>query len=391
MGEPRAAPRLYRRWMVRSFAARWRRDDWPVEVAISLIVAAVGVAGAWLDDPGDPGAHGAVPGMVAGAAGLVLVVRRVLPMTVLGCVLALLLVISLQDHQVGASPLALLVATHAVGRWTPVPQAYLGLGAVWTLFAVLALTGDDYFTQPVALLQPVVHTVPFAVGRWAARREERQEVDQRNARELERRRVARELHDIVSHALTAVNVQAATARHLRLDGEAAVRTFAGIEGASRSALADLRRMLDLLREDGTAAETPVSPGIDDIRDLVAAHAAVHGPVDLELDLGADEDGEQGAGGVGASVGLTVYRLVQESLTNVARHAHGAPATVVVRREGSEVVVTVEDTGSGVTTRGRRTYGLTGLGERVSIHGGSFTAGPRPGGGFRVQARLQGSR
>lgn len=364
--------------MLREVYGRWRDADWYVDVAIAAIVAVLGAAGAWVDDPGDPGTHGWVPALLALAAGLVLIARRVLPLTVLICVLTILVVVSVDGHQVGTTPVALLFASHAVGRWAPGPRGLLGLGVIWSVFAVLAVLGDAYFTRPEAVLAPVVYGLPFVVGRYVARRAVHLDDEREAARLVERARIARELHDIVSHALTGISVQASTARHLRVGGPEATETFGRIEQSSRQALGDLRRMLVLLRDDGDGV-THDHPGPDALHDLTAAHAAIHGPVVLDV---ADDVRD-----LDPSLGLVVYRLVQESLTNVARHAHGAPATVRVHRDGGTLVVVIEDDGRGVTTPGRRTFGIVGIRERVAVFGGTVEAGLRSGGGFRVCARI----
>jgi signal transduction histidine kinase len=141
---------------------------------------------------------------------------------------------------------------------------------------------------------------------------------------------------------------------------------------------DLRRMLTAL---STAAPEMPAPGLDELEALVAAHSATHGPVDLSVDaLVASE---------AASLRLTVYRIVQEALTNVGRHAPGAKAVVDVSCTDNQVVVRVEDDGR--VRRRPRTggggFGLAGMRERVALAGGTFSTGPTRVGGFQVEAKL----
>jgi len=366
--------------MVGMLWRRWRAADWHVETVIALIVATLNAAGAWVDDTSDAGAHGVVPAIVAAGTGAVLVVRRVLPLTTLGLVLAGLVTMTVSDHQVGSTPVALLFASHAAGRWARPVAGWCGLAGIWTVFAALALAGEEPFTSPLALFQPVVYAVPFAVGRYVTLQHAKADDDRDQVRMAERALVARELHDVVSHALTGISVQASSARHLCLSGPDATEAFARIETRSREALADLRRMLALVRDDAPASGAP-SPGIHDLDDLVASHRATHGPVELHVD--------DRAGSVSPSAGVAVYRIVQESLTNVARHATGAPARVSVTTEPGAVVVRVEDDGVPVAPvrSGAPSHGLVGMAERVALFGGTLETGRRVGGGFGVVAVL----
>lgn len=380
--EERVPP--YRWFMVRGLVARWRANDWYVELAIAVIVAVLGAAGAWVDDPADSGLAGWWPASVAGATGVVLVARRVLPLGVLFVVLGLMVVVSVQDHQVGTTPVALLFAGHAAGRWAEGIGVWVGLGATWLVFGLLAVTGDAYFSQPIAALAPVIYALPFFLGRYLARRANTVDEEREAARLAERGQIARELHDIVTHGLTGISVQAATARHLGTGGEDATAAFARIETMSREALGDLRRMLVLLRDGADAPDAP-SPGIRDLPELVKRHAGVHGPVELDVEESLDD--------VEPSVALAAYRIVQEALTNVARHAQAAPAVVRVRRGdgGHGLAVTVDDVGGGTPSPGPHSFGLVGMQERVALFGGIVEACPRPGGGFRVHARIPGQR
>lgn len=376
--------RFYRWLMLRRFFMRWRANDWHVELVIALVVAALGAAGALVDDPGDAGESGRWPAAVAGAAGLALAVRRVAPIGVLGAVLSLMAVVSLQGHQVGTTPVALLFAGHAAGRWAEEIRAWTGLAGIWIVFAVLAISGDAYFSQPIAALAPVIYALPLVLGRYLARRADAADEEREVARLAERGRIARDLHDTVTHGLTGISVQAAAARHLGTGDEGAAEAFSRIELMSRESLADLRRMLVLLRDDVFAPVAP-SPGISDVSELVQVHATVHGPVELLVEGSLDN--------VEPSVGLAAYRIVQEALTNVVRHAQSAPAVVRLGRaeDGRGLTVTVDNVGGGTPNSGTHAFGLVGMRERVAVFGGTVEAHTRPEGGFRVHARIPGRR
>jgi signal transduction histidine kinase len=197
----------------------------------------------------------------------------------------------------------------------------------------------------------------------------------------ERARMARELHDIVSHNLSVVVVQAAGGRATpgRTADETA-QTLEKIEGSGREALVEMRRLLGVLRDRDGEPELGPQPGIERLAALIDSVRAAGLPVECAIDVGRD---------VPPAVGLSAYRVVQEALTNVLKHAGSASARVCVRREDDAVVVEVADDGAGVTGPGsaRPGHGLVGMRERVALLGGDLRAAPRPEGGFAIHARL----
>jgi len=194
----------------------------------------------------------------------------------------------------------------------------------------------------------------------------------------ERARIARELHDIVSHHLTVVVLQAAGAR---ARGRPAEGTLEKIEHSGRQALTEMRRLLAVLREPpGEPALTP-QPGIGELGTLADNVQAAGVPVRLVV------DGDHAA--LPAAVNVSAYRIVQEALTNVLKHAGPAHAEVAVGCAAGAVTIEVTDDGAGIATTGAQAggRGLAGMRERVTVFGGELLAGPRPGGGFTVRARL----
>jgi signal transduction histidine kinase len=216
-----------------------------------------------------------------------------------------------------------------------------------------------------------------ALQRLAAERERAAE----NAASEERSRLARELHDIVSHNLSVVVLQAGGAR-AQGDG-ASAGTLEKIERSSREALVEMRRLLGVLREDDanrTAALTP-QPGIDQLEALAASMEAAGLPVELTID-GAHDD-------LSPALELSVYRIVQEALTNTLKHAGPTQAHVLVRRGERALTIDVVDGGAG-RTNGEQPgsgHGLVGMRERVALFGGQLTAAPRDEVGFAVHATL----
>ena len=203
----------------------------------------------------------------------------------------------------------------------------------------------------------------------------------------ERLRIARDVHDVVAHAIVAINVQAGVAAHLLdRDREQARRTLLDIKRVSGEALGGLRSTLGVLRDaDGhDALQAPVTPtsGVGDLRELRKSLSGSGVDVALDIDPSIEE--------LPAMVGTTSYRIVQEALTNVLRHAPSSAARVSVRREGDTVLIEVTDDGAGArtpTVAPGTGNGVRGMQERASALGGDLVAGPREGGGWRVLATL----
>jgi signal transduction histidine kinase len=195
----------------------------------------------------------------------------------------------------------------------------------------------------------------------------------------ERTRIARELHDVVAHAVTSMVVQAGAAEQAA-DDRAYVQTALGsIRRTGNEALDEMRRLVTMLREDGEAPLGP-QPRLAGLPELVADTSA-HGPA-TRLEV-AGERRELPAG-----LDLTVYRLVQEALTNVRRHARATECVVRLGYASDAIRLEVVDDGrGGAADPGRGGHGLIGMRERVSLYGGSLEAGPEPGRGFAVRAVL----
>nr|WP_234321035.1 histidine kinase [Streptomyces katrae] len=214
----------------------------------------------------------------------------------------------------------------------------------------------------------------------------------------ERARIARELHDVVAHHMSVITVQADSAPY-RLPGmpEPVKEEFAAIAAGARESLGEMRRLLTVLRSDranggngrsgtpGSAGVLAPQPGIGRIQQLVEATVRAGQPVDLSLAAGA-------AQAAPPAVDLSAYRIVQEALANVVRHAPGAETRVSVRHDAEEVLVLVvnglaaRDAVAALESSGTG-HGLVGMQERVRLTGGTLDTGPLPDGGFRVAARL----
>jgi signal transduction histidine kinase len=196
----------------------------------------------------------------------------------------------------------------------------------------------------------------------------------------ERARIARELHDIVAHAMSVMVLQVGAVRHklppaLEEDRDALGR----VEQAGRTALAEMRRLLGAMRSDGDGVELGPQPGLDALDSLVEDVVRAGLPVRLRV------DGEAYA--LPRAIDLSAYRIVQEGLTNALKHAHASHAEVTVRYRPDELELEVADDGKGPATTNGHGHGLVGIRERANIYGGEMSAGAAPAGGFILSARL----
>ncbi|MFJ2861475.1 sensor histidine kinase [Kitasatospora sp. NPDC087314] len=274
--------------------------------------------------------------------------------------------------------------------------AWAGLGGVYLVHVLItfALPADWQRTPPSAfswqaelgllawllLVAAGAELVRFRRERIAAHRAYRQQLEQRRANE-ERLKMARELHDILAHSLSLINIQAGVALAL-LDRrpEEARTALVTIKSTSKEALGEVRQVLATLRGPEAAPRGP-APGLDRLDELTDQADRVGLAAEVQ------ERGERRA--LAAGVDLTAFRIVQEALTNVIRHSAARQAVVVLDwTDPAALVVRVEDPGPAVFgDAGGSGSGLAGMRERAAAFGGTITAGPLPGGGFRVRAEL----
>jgi signal transduction histidine kinase len=218
-----------------------------------------------------------------------------------------------------------------------------------------------------------------ALEERAVRLEEEREENERAAVAEERRRIARDLHDVVAHGVGVMTVQAGAARLLLEDDPARAREpLLAVEQAGRQALAELRRLLGILRRDERDAGLRPQPGLADLGELVAQARRAGLPVELVV--------EGAPVALPAGVDLAAYRIVQEGLTNTHKHAGPARAGVAVRYGPDTLELEITDDGR-AGTNGGGGHGLVGMRERVALYDGRLEAGPRPEGGFTVRAHL----
>ena len=224
-----------------------------------------------------------------------------------------------------------------------------------------------------------------AMRERAERAEREREQEARRRVDEERVRIARDVHDVVAHSIATISTQASVGVHVgREEPERAVEVLESIKRVSAQALHDLRHALGVLRDAGDEPAGPSgpTPSLDDLPELVRQARDSGLSVVLQM--------EGSPAGLPTALQVAIYRIVQEGLTNVLRHAGGARSTVRIAVGGDDVEVTVSDDGTGSPTAAAGAgagSGLEGMQQRASAMGGAFEAGERPGGGFRVRAVL----
>ncbi len=328
----------------------------------------------------------------------ILVGRHRWPLRTFAVGLGFMLPLELGRHRDSIAFFALLIAFYSVATYLPLRLAIRAIAMLAALYAALALGGTTVITT-APVTGPIFFATAFALGRMLRLARSRQEREVEVAIERaaaavetadlhaadERLRMAQELHDVVAHSLSVIAVQAGIGAHLidREPAEAA-RALDAIRTTSHAATGELTRLVDILR-DGGPADNASAPGLTDLTVLIEQIRATGVPITLTIDGPLD--------GVPAGASLAAYRIVQEALTNVVRHAGRAQATVTVRVTDDQVDLGIDDDGRGTTTAldpgsPDGGHGLIGMSERAEMYGGEVRSGPRPGGGFRVQATLR---
>ena len=381
------------------------RRRWAVDAVIAAVVIALEILGthasvSWHRHA----APGVAAYLILAAGGVSLLVRRRYPVAVLAITLASALIAA----RLGASAVwfalivAFFTAVLARRRAAAIASLVIGyLGSLWPPWLVgrrgqTSVTGAVGLAAGLIFLLLVAELIRNRSQRAAAAQHSRDEELRRRASE-ERMRMARDLHDVVAHNIAVINVQANTALHLMdRQPERARTALSTINDVSKQALVELRSVLGVLRDvdadggglggglGGGGAPRAPAPGLARLGDLVD-HAAAAG-----LTVRVEEDGAPAP--LSADVDLSAYRIIQEALTNTARHSGGTRATVRLGYADHGLEVEVDDDGppaarSASPSAGGSGNGIAGMTERASALGGTLKAGPRPGGGFQVRAWL----
>ena len=292
-----------------------------------------------------------------------------------------------------SSSIAGLAAAFLLGNVRDGTKARAGLVVVLVGASLVIYNGPDYSTAEL-VFTPIL----FGIG-WLAGFALRERVDQAEAAEAraqqaerereaaariavaeERARIARELHDIVAHAVSVMVLQVGAVRH-RLPEEFADdrEALGGVERTGRTALTEMRRLLGAMRRSGDGVDLSPQPGLDRLDSLLDEVGRAGLPVQLHV--------EGDAAPLPRAVELSAYRIVQEGLTNALKHARANKADVTVRYAPGELRLEVRDDGVGTVSSDGLGHGLVGIRERVKIYGGEMSAGASPEGGFVLSARL----
>jgi len=386
--------------------SRWAADHpFEVDVVFAFVVGALAMAGfVAADVDGSERAPDVVGGLLIVGQAAAFAFRRRAPIASLLGVVAFTAAFWVADYPSSFEVFSLLAVYAATAHggddrarvWRVVGSVVVGMSVI----AVVGVLSPSEDLPPAAVIGvAALHLTAAITGEVVYDRRKRvRELEQRAARAEaergllarqavldERARIARDLHDVVAHGMSVMVVQAGAAeRVVRRDPDEAVEALGHIQEAGREALSEMRRMLDVLRSESNGdREFAPQPTMDDL-DQIVQHCNDSGiPTELVV------DGERSARSAGQE--MAVYRIVQEALTNVIRHA-GRPARALVRVQyrPEHIHVEVIDDGSGATECELATasgHGLVGMRERVDLYGGTLRFGPRPGGGFRVAATV----
>lgn len=330
-----------------------------------------------------------------------MVVRGRFPISVLVVTGGAVVTYVAAGYNEGALPVWLLITAGSVGARHELRKV-LGAAAymVGAMVVLLALQHDREFTFWTFLVQLALFSTAFTIGTSIRSRRLRMEALEERAAALEATRaeeakravaderlhIAQELHDVLAHTLSVIAVQAGTGAHvLDTEPEEARRALLNIADTSRSSLAELRRLLGVLRSENAEKHYVPAPRLADLDRLAAEITAAGVPVQMTVDGSPD--------GLSPGVELAAYRVVQEALTNVLKHAGPASAQVHIGYHPGGLDIEVLDDGRGLAAHnghatGHTTgHGLIGMHERVAMYGGTMRTSPAPGGGFRVVAHL----
>jgi signal transduction histidine kinase len=370
------------------------------DVLAAAAVAVIAQVETWTTRAYDPKAAYAAAALAMTAP---LAWRRLRPVGVLAVVFAPLVILAAAGRELDSAyvMLVLLLAFAAVGAYSERRRAIAGLALGLGLLAAVLVaeitlaSGEAQESQPgdfvflgailgtvwalaVALRERSLRTgeLEERAGQLVRERDERA----RAAIVEERARIARELHDVVAHSVSVIAVQTGSIRRrLREERPADAEELSAIEHTARQALAEMRRMLGLIRDDDEAVALAPQPGMDQLDRLVEQMRETGLPVDVEV------EGERRP--LAPGVDLAAFRILQEALTNVLKHAGAAQVRVGVRYGERELELEVTDNGTGTGAEQNGGHGLVGMRERAALYGGSLDAGPRPDGGFAIRACL----
>jgi signal transduction histidine kinase len=371
------------------------------DAVIVLAALEIALEVAFRDDARAPTTTGWFTGPAMALLVLPLLLRRRFPFAAPAAVWAVAAVLSFVDGRLVVfsitASVAGMAAAFLLGNLSDDTQARAGLAVVIAGSATVVYNNPDHATGEF-LFAPVLFAIGWLAGyalreraaqaeeaeERAARAERERETASRIAVAEERARIARELHDIVAQSLSVMVLQVGTVRRKLADVAADDRkALTDVEQTGRQALAEMRRLLGAMRRDGDEVELAPQPGLDRLESLLAEVRRTGLRVELRV------EGEPYV--LAPATDLSAYRIVQEGLTNVLKHAQASQAKVELHYDPRQLRIDVQDDGTGNGATDGLGHGLVGVGERVKIYGGEMSAGPLPGGGFLLSASLPAAR
>jgi signal transduction histidine kinase len=382
---------------------------WFLDGLLAVVAAGVGVATLATVLPFDPGSPRAWAAyLLVLAHTLPIAVRRRWPLPVLAWGLATGVAFAALGLNLVSLSFAVLIYVYTVAARCPRRHSLAGLAATEGVLVLVWLARPRSIGDGGTLaLDGLIMAAGWWLGDGTRRRQEAVDTARRRAAELERAReelarravteerlrIARELHDVVAHSMSIIAVQSGVGVHV-IDSrpDEARKALVAVEATSRQALVEMRRLLGVLRQEAEARDSLApAPGLAQVESLATEVAGAGVRVEVRIEGTPSE--------LPAGLDLSAYRIVQEALTNVVRHAGPATARVSVRYALDHVAIEVTDDGIGLESAfGRRStdsdrqrrsagHGIVGMRERAALYGGTLEAGPLPGGGFRVAASL----
>jgi signal transduction histidine kinase len=368
----------------------WQGSHWRTDVALALIVGTIVIVGTYIVGQHQPDRRAldavALALLAAGAAALGF--RRRYPGWVLIFIKGITLLYLLLNYPRGPNFLPMHLAFFIAVMQGRRPIAWAVLTAEFVLFPWLPYAlGIEAAPTPTGIFGLAGWLLVLAtISELAYVRQQRvlrtREEEARRRAEEERLRIAHELHDVLGHTISLISVQAGVALHLiDQQPEQARVALSVIRDASKEALRELRSVLDVLRQDHEEPPRSPSPGLANLSDLILR--ASEAGLQVHTEVSGDQKG------LPASVDLTAFRIIQEALTNIMRHSGQTSSSVQVTYHERELTLRIDnDVASEASRDGMRLgQGIRGMRERATAVGGVVEAGPRPGGGFRVFARL----
>jgi signal transduction histidine kinase len=357
------------------------------DAALAIALVAIAITQNWLSDMSTAEKLGTSAALIV--LGVLAALRARMPVLFLAALVGLIIVGSLLQKpldDIESVGFFALLAVYTGGVHTSGRRTVAAGVLTFALFLSVLIGDPEEINISGTIFFALVFAGPWVVGRTIRRRRlrerqlEQEKADAEEAIVEERARIARELHDVVAHAISVIVLQARGGRKL-IDSEPGETRAAldAIERTASQALAEMRRMLELLREGDEQLALAPQPSLSQL-DLLAERVRAAGlPVDVEV------RGKPVA--LPPGVDLSAYRIVQEALTNALKHAGPAKTRVIVNYEPGELILEIVDDGTGDSNGAGAGHGLAGIRERVSLYGGDVEAGTRADGGYAVRARM----